>query len=207
MNTFKKKMKEKIKIYSNDQYLDGYIKNEFLTDDGDADIFLRLHNKNELFDERTVGDQKELLNSVYEYIEQKTSVLSSSVKIHLHFVGVSLTSREQGIARHILKEHYAIELYKVQKEYSKYRNKIIGLIIIGFLSLFSYLLLYLHTDFNFFLEVFGFLFSFSLWEAFDCYLYTFSDIKETRVAVTQNLLMDVDFQEINIQNNKPQLDN
>lgn len=203
MNTFKKKMKEKIKIYSNDQYLDGYIKNEFLTDDGDADIFLKLHNKNELFDERTVADQKELLNSVYEYIEDKTSVLSSSVKIHLHFIGVELNSREQGIARHILKEHYAIELYKIQKEYSKYRNKIIGLIIIGFLCLIAYLLLYLNTDFNFFLEVFGFLFSFSLWEAFDCYLYTFSDIKETRIAITQNLLMDVDFHENNMHNNKP----
>ena len=203
MNTFKKKMKEKIKIYSNDQYLDGYIKNEFLTDDGDADIFLKLHNKSELFDERTVGHQKELLNSVYEYIEDKTSVLSSSVKIHLHFIGVELNSREQGIARHILKEHYAIELYKIQKEYSKYRNKIIGLIIIGFLCLIAYLLLYLNTDFNFFLEVFGFLFSFSLWEAFDCYLYTFSDIKETRIAITQNLLMDVDFHENNMHNNKP----
>ena len=203
MNTFKKKMKEKIKIFSNDQYLDGYIKNEFLTDDGDADIFLKLHNKSELFDERTVGHQKELLNSVYEYIEDKTSVLSSSVKIHLHFIGVELNSREQGIARHILKEHYAIELYKIQKEYSKYRNKIIGLIIIGFLCLIAYLLLYLNTDFNFFLEVFGFLFSFSLWEAFDCYLYTFSDIKETRIAITQNLLMDVDFHENNMHNNKP----
>ena len=203
MNTLKKKMKEKIKIFSNDQYLDGYIKNEFLTDDGDADIFLKLHNKSELFDERTVGHQKELLNSVYEYIEDKTSVLSSSVKIHLHFIGVELNSREQGIARHILKEHYAIELYKIQKEYSKYRNKIIGLIIIGFLCLIAYLLLYLNTDFNFFLEVFGFLFSFSLWEAFDCYLYTFSDIKETRIAITQNLLMDVDFHENNMHNNKP----
>ncbi len=203
MNTFKKKMKEKIKIFSNDQYLDGYIKNEFLTDDGDADIFLKLDNKSELFDERTVGHQKELLNSVYEYIEDKTSVLSSSVKIHLHFIGFELNNREQWIARHILKEHYAIELYKIQKEYSKYRNKIIGLIIIGFLCLIAYLLLYLNTDFNFFLEVFGFLFSFSLWEAFDCYLYTFSDIKETRIAITQNLLMDVDFHENNMQNNKP----
>ena len=193
MDAFKKKMKEKIKIYSNDQYLDGYIKNEFLTDDGDADIFFKLNNKNELFDERTVGDQKELLNSVYDFIEEKTSALSSSVKIHLHFVGISLTSKEQGIARHILKEHYAIELYKIQKEYSKFRNKIIGLIIIVFVFLIACLLVYLYTDFNFFLEVFGFLFSFSLWEAFDCYLYTFSDIKETRVAVTQNLLMDVDF--------------
>ena len=141
MNTFKKKMKEKIKIYSNDQYLDGYIKNEFLTDDGDADIFLRLHNKNELFDERTMGDQQELINSVYEYIEDKTSVLSSSVKIHLHFIGVDLTSKEQGIARHILKEHYAIELYKAQKEYTNYKNKILCLILIGFASfgLYSFL--------------------------------------------------------------------
>ena len=111
-------------------------------------LFLKLHNKSELFDERTVGHQKELLNSVYEYIEDKTSVLSSSVKIHLHFIGVELNSREQGIARHILKEHYAIELYKIQKEYSKYRNKIIGLIIIGLLCLVAYLLLYLNTDFN-----------------------------------------------------------
>ena len=35
MNNFRAQMKEKIKLYSKDQYLDGYIKHEYLTDDGD----------------------------------------------------------------------------------------------------------------------------------------------------------------------------
>lgn len=193
MDDFELKMKEKIKQYSNKQYLDGYIQNEFLTEDGDADIFLSLSSKDDLFDTRTVHNQKDLRHDVYEFIEEKSSMLDNNVLLNLHIVGVELSSKEQGIVKHILKEHYAIELYKVQKEYIKYRNKIISLIMIGFISLFSYLLLYLNTNFNFFLEVLGFLFSFSLWEAFDCMIYAFSDVKSTREAITQNLLMNVEF--------------
>ena len=53
MSDFQEKVKEKIRQYSNEQYLDGYIKNEFLTEDGDADIFLKIHNAYEVFDSRT----------------------------------------------------------------------------------------------------------------------------------------------------------
>ena len=38
-------MKEKIRQYSNEHYLDGYIENEFLTQDGDADIYLNIDLK------------------------------------------------------------------------------------------------------------------------------------------------------------------
>ena len=48
MYNIKKQVREKIKIYSNDSYLDGYIKNEYLTDDGDADIFLKVESKDSL---------------------------------------------------------------------------------------------------------------------------------------------------------------
>ena len=117
MNDFKKRMNEKIKMYSNKEYLDGYIKNEFLTDDGDADIFLNIESKDELFDSRTVGDQIDLVSDVYDFIEEKTSMLENDVQIHLHILGVKLDSKEQGAVKHILKEHFAIELYKVEKEY------------------------------------------------------------------------------------------
>ena len=62
MNDFKKKVKEKIKLYSNDQYLDGYIQNEFLTEDGDADIYLNIKHKEDIFDENvlSVWRKKEL---------------------------------------------------------------------------------------------------------------------------------------------------
>ena len=195
MNDFKTKMKEKIRIYSNKEYLDGYIKNEFLTDDGDADIFLKINEKNELFDSKSIDNQLELSSDIFSYIEDKTSMLKSDIKIHLHFLGISLTSKEKEMVKHAMKEHYAIELYKVQKEYIKYRNKIIFLICFGIFSLFVYAGFYLYTDFDFILEVCGFLFSFSLWEALDCVIYTFSDVKIVRENITQNLLMNIDFGE------------
>ena len=65
MNDFHDKVNEKIKQYSNDQYLDGYIKNEFLTEDGDADIYLKIKHKDELFDSRTVGDQLDLNKDIF----------------------------------------------------------------------------------------------------------------------------------------------
>ena len=54
--------------------------------------------------------------------------------------------------------------------------------------------LYLFTDFEFFLEVFGFIFSFSLWEAFDLLIYDFTYVKGQREAITQNLLTEVNFE-------------
>jgi len=193
MNDFKSKMDEKIRIYSKKSYLDGYIKDEFLTEDGDADIFLNIEKREDLFDSRTSGKQIDLTYEVYDFIEEKTSMLDSNTKINLHITGLYLTPHEQGIVRHLIKEHYAIQLYKIQRVYIRYRNKIVGLITFGLLCFLLYTLLYLLTDFDFFLEVFGFIASFSLWVALECYIYTFSDVKSERISITQNLLIGVDF--------------
>ncbi len=193
MDDFKKKVKEKIQQYSNKQYLDGYIKNEFLTNDGDADIFLKVNNRDEIFDSRTMGSQLDLNSEIYSFIEEKTSMLENDIQINLHIVGWRLKSKEQELVKHILKEHYAIELYKKQREYLDKKIKVISLFLTGLLTLLCYMFLYLFTDFEFFMEVFGFIFSFSLWEAFDLLIYDFTEVKNQREAVTQNLLTEVDF--------------
>ncbi len=195
MNDFQNKMKEKIKIYSKKEYLDGYINNEFLTNDGDADVFYNIHDKEELFDSRTVHNQIDLLPSVYSFIEDKTSMLDSTIQIQLHIVGVKFHPKEQELIRHLIKEHYAIELYKIQKEYVKYRRKVIVLIFIGIISLLGYAFLSIYSGSLFFLEVFGFLFSFSLWESFDSLIYTMSEIRNRRSDITQNLLLTINFDE------------
>ena len=196
MNDFKKKVKDKIKTYSKKEYLDGYIKNEFLLEDNYADIFLNLSSVDELLDSRTIGDQLDINESIFKYIDDKTSMLENDIKIRLHIIGLNLDSKNQGIVKHIIKEHYAIELYKIQKNYNYYKRKILFLTLFGIFSVLLYLFLYLRTDFLFILEVLGFLFSFSLWEAFDCIIYTFSDIKNEREAACQNLLIDVVFDEL-----------
>lgn len=193
MSEFKRKMNEKIKIYSNKEYLDGYMKNEFLTHDNDADIFLKLDSIDELFDKRTVDHQKDLVSDVYNYIEDKTSMLDSDIQIELHILGLDLTSDEEELVKHIIKEHYAIELYKIQKEYVRYKNKIFKLILIGLISLLGYAFLYFNTTLDFLMEMFVFLFSFALWESFDSIIYDFNEVKEERKNVTQNLLLNVVF--------------
>lgn len=197
MDEFNKKVKEKIKIYSGDKYLDGYIKSEFSTEDGEAVIYLNVNNKNELFDTMTVNNQLDLNNSIYEYIEKKTSMLGNQVPIRLKIMGCNLSSHEQGIVRHVLKEHFAIELYNQQLEYIKYRNKIIFLIVLGLISILLYGLASIVTDSPFILTILSFLFSFSIWEAMDSVIYAFSDIKYNREAITQNLLINVEFVESN----------
>jgi len=194
MDSFNKKMKEKIKQYSNTNYLNGYIKKEFLTEDGDADIFLYLKSRDELFDVRTMDEQIDLNNEIYDFIEKKTSMLESSTPINLHIIGIDLDSKEQGIVKHILKEHYAIELFKVQKKFNKCKFKIFKLISVGLFSFFGYTYFYFRSDFNFFTEVMGFLFSFALWEGFDSLIYYYSDIKNERKDITQNLLINVEFE-------------
>ncbi len=194
MAGFKQKVKEKIKQYSNDEYLDGYIKNEFLTKDGDADVILKVTSHNALFDARTEDNQLDLNSKIYDYIDNKTSMLNNDIMVHLHIKGLNLSHHDQGIVKHIINEHYAIELYKVQRKYNRYKKKVFKLVILGFFFLACYAFIALRFSSKFFIEVFGFLFSFTLWEAFDTLIYSFSDIKLQREIITQKLLMEIDFE-------------
>ena len=191
MNNIKKVVKEKIKKYSNEEYLDGYIKNEFLTDNGNADIFLKINNKEELIDTRTVGNQLDLNKSVYDYIDDKASMLNNNIKLNLHILENVLTKDEEEKVKHIISEHYAIELYKIQKDYRRYKHKIFKLCHLGLIFLLFYAAIALAVSESFFIEIFIFLFSFTLWEAFDTFIYTLSDIKLKREKVTQKLVMAI----------------
>ena len=193
MNDFKKKMGKKIEQFSSKDYLDSYIRNEFLTDDGDADIYLKISSKEDLIDNRTVNNQIDLRSEIFEFVENKTALLDNDIKINLHIIGVKLSENEQIMIKNIFREHYAIELFKIQKDYKNQKEKVLSLFLIGCISLLSYLLLYLFTDFDFFLEVFGFIFSFALWEAFDQLIYEISDTKFEREAISQNLLIEIIF--------------
>ncbi len=193
MNDFKKKMGKKIEQFSSEDYLDSYIRNEFLTDDGDADIYLKISSKDDLIDNRTVNNQIDLRSEIFEFVENKTALLDNDIKINLHIIGVKLSENEQIMIKNIFREHYAIELFKIQKDYKNQKEKVLSLFLIGCISLLSYLLLYLFTDFDFFLEVFGFIFSFALWEAFDQLIYEISDTKFEREAISQNLLIEIIF--------------
>lgn len=194
MDDFEKKMEEKIALYSNERYLDAYMNHEYMTDDKDADIFLHIEDRNELFDSRTVGRQIELNDSIYDFIDKKTSMLDSNIQIELHITGIQLDSHEQGIVRHILKEHYAIELYKAQKDYVFVRNQMLKLMCIGLASFILYTILFLFTDNEFGVEILGFFFSFALWEGLDSWIYDYHETKKYREDVTQNLLINISFE-------------
>lgn len=193
MREFNKKVLDKIKLYSNQKYLDGYIRNEFLTEDGTAEIFININDKEDMFDSYTMANQLDLKNEIYEFVEEKTSMLGNSIPIRLNISGYKFTTYEQEAIRHIYKEHFAIELYKVQLEYKKNRNKLIFLISLGIIAFIFYILFSLVFDFEFILIVFSFLASFSLWEAMDSLIYNMSEIKYNRAAVTQNLLATIEF--------------
>ena len=95
MTSIKKKVKEKIKIYSKEEYLDGYIENEFLTDDGKADIFLNINHLDELYDFKTAYSQVDLNKSVYDLIDTKSSMLNNDIPLKLVIMGMHFDSKEQ----------------------------------------------------------------------------------------------------------------
>ena len=196
MNNFKKQINEKIKLYSNEEYLDEYIKNEFLTDDGYANIILNLRNRDDLFDYRTTGKQLDLDKSIYRYLEEKASMLNADEKLKLNIICDFLNNDEKEKVTHIIKEHYAIELYKIQKEYKRNMIKIFRLLLLGLLFLIIYALIAYNTKSKLFIEIFGFLFSFTLWEAFEYLIYDLSDIKRQRKSITEKLLMEIEFTNI-----------
>ena len=194
MNDFKRKMKEKIKTYSKKEYLAEYMKNEYTTLDKDADVYLNIGERDEIFDSWTVENQIDLENDIYEFVEEKIEMLECDIPINLHILGYEFTSKEEGMIKHLFKEHYSIELYKIQREYKKTRNKAINMLVIGFVSLLIYFYFIIFNDNDIPSEIFAFLFSFSLWESFDSIIYNLSEIKEQREKITQLLLMDVDFE-------------
>jgi hypothetical protein len=91
---FKQKMKEKIKEYSNEKYLQKYIETEYNFNDKDADIYLQVYSKNELFDSRTVGKQKSLTDKLYIKYE-------SSVDLYLSHYRVTFTDTASKIGMEI----------------------------------------------------------------------------------------------------------
>jgi hypothetical protein len=191
--SLKNKIREKIKKYSNKDYLEEYIKNEFFLENGKADIFINLHHINQLFDSRTSDTQLALNDDIYAFIENKSSVLDNDIQITLHIIGLDLSSKDEETVRHLIKEHYATELYKKQKEYNSNKSKIFNLFSIGIFFLCVYTAFYLLTNFELFKTLFVFLFSFSLWEAFDLFIFSFNNLKNESEIITQLLLMDVDF--------------
>lgn len=193
MINIKDKVKEKIKQYSNNEYLDGYIKNEFLTDDGDADILLKINNKDELFDSKTCNNQLDLNSEIYDYIDMKTSMLNNDIKLNLRIISDKLNQSDEEKVKHIINEHYAIELYKIQKKYKKYKSRIFKLVLAGLFFLSCYALITFNYSSRFFIEIFGFLFSFTLWKALETFIYTLSEIKYEREAITQKLIMEIVF--------------
>lgn len=195
MSNFKTQFKNKIKKYSKDEFIDDYVKNEFLSKNGDANIYINIKSKDEIFDSRTVGNQIDLTSSFYDFIEEKTDMLENDVKINLHILGYKFSDDEQELIKNIVKEHYGVDLYLAQREYKEKKNKIFYMFLTGSMCFIAYLLIYLKTDFVFFLEVFGLIFSFALWEACDIYIYELSDIKVEREEICQNLLMNISFED------------
>lgn len=120
-------------------------------------------------------------------------MLENDIQIKLHIQGIDISPKEQETIKHLIKEHYAIELYKKQKEFQKCKNKIITLFCLGFVIFGCYLLIHQITNFEFILEILSFVFSFSLWEACNSVIYSYIPIKKEREAITQNLLTNIIF--------------
>lgn len=193
MNNIKKEVNKKISEYSKKEYLDKYIEKEFLTDNGDANIYIKINKKEELYDSKTIYNQKDLNNDIYEYLDSKSSILSSDVQINLYILGVTLSNEEKDEVKKLIKEHYAIELYKTQKEHRRYEIKICRLLLLGIIFTIFYALTLKYSNYDLFNEILLFLSSFSIWEAFDFIIYDLTDIKREREFITQKLLIDIYF--------------
>ena len=196
MTDFQKKVQEKINLYSKKTYLNGYMEDEYTISNGFADVYLYVTEIEELYDTRTMGKQLDLRPDIYEYVENKTSMLDNDIQIRLHIVGYDVDSKEANTIKHIFKEHYAIELYKAQKNYKNSLTKTIGLLLFAVLVTAMYFVLLKFTDLSFTAEFLSVIFSFTIWEAISRFIFELPELNNTREAVTQNLLIDISFNTI-----------
>lgn len=79
---------------------------EYLCEDGKAQIDIFLSDKSELFNPLTVGQQRDLSPSVYQLIDEKMYTISLKDPVRLCFLGRIPDIQEQEAVKEMLQRHY-----------------------------------------------------------------------------------------------------
>ena len=163
--------------------------------EGYACIDIHLSSDIELYDPLSYGENLDLSNGIYDFIEGQDNMIPAHVPLRIRFHGRSLSPEEQEKIRRIMRRHYTMLSYDVMWDMAANFRKMIGFSIFGVVMLGIYFYLVLSSDNAIATEALSIIGSFSLWEAADAFLLERPRLRRERANIMQNRNQLIEFVE------------
>lgn len=198
-NEYEKRIKQLNKInkiidkYANVDSLREYIKREYINEEGNAVINIKLYDDLDIYDKLSYENQAELNSEIYRYIDQKVKIIPAHIPLKLVFHGKRIEKDEQEIIKNLIYEHYAIELFDQQKNLRIVKKKTKRMLFIGitiFLICFYFSGLGKYKFITDFLSIVG---TFSLWQVASLVLLERRDIDTRTMHIAKMLIHEIEF--------------
>ena len=170
-----------------------YIDQEYMDADGYAVIDIALYDGFARYHPLSLGRQLDLNEEIYDFIEQKASIIPAQLPLKLSFHGGNLDAAEQERVRQLLTEHYTVCLHDKLWDKRINRRKLVGMSAVGLFFLSLYFYFALKREDGLFLEVLSVVGSFALWEAADSLMLERRDINAEIRNIAQHLTQEVVF--------------
>lgn len=168
-----------------------YIYQEYLEDDK-AIIYVDA-SQLELFDPLSYGNQIEMNEELYAFIERKSYPVPVKYPIIVRFCNREFTKSEQELIQKLIVERYSVELRDKILDLKINKIKVIALTVVGVVLLGIYFSLQLANLGNIFMEFLSIAGTFALWEAVDFYLLERKDLKTQKYNTGQLAMIEVQF--------------
>ena len=172
-----------------------YIRKEFLDKDGYYTIGINLYKEFLLYNGLSVGEQLELNDEIFNYIDNKSEVIPNNYKIKIKFIGRKISDEDRKRIDYLIHEHYYVVMENIKRELNKLTYKMIGLLLFG-ISLFT-LCFFIVSKISYnslLLEFLSLVGSFSIWESFGIFIFDRREFLNNYYGSLQNYEMEIEFE-------------
>lgn len=168
---------------------------EFLCEDGKAQIDLNLNDGIELFNPLSFGKQRDLNSAVHELIDAKLHMIPLIYPIRICFHGKLPDSHEQQEIREVIRRHYSDILCDKKEDLRINLLKTVIMTIFGVALLTIYFALELTLSNPVFMEFLSIAGWVAAWEAVDSWFLQRKAIRMEYLSAGQAVLSEVRFSE------------
>lgn len=159
-----------------------YIKKNYIKDETNAIIHLKIKNKEDFYN--SFDPEKLKINeAILKYIEEEANYIPLNYKITIEIETVPLKEKEKEHIIEVLKDNYGLNLHAAKLNIKANYMKILWLSLLGLLIMVYYY--YYYLDFNPWIEILDIVGWVSWWEAIDIFLFENSKKKTEKLNIEQ----------------------
>ncbi len=184
--------KTSVSITKNGVFED-YIEDEYLDEEGNAVIDIKLDDDYEIFNPLSMGNQKEINPDIFDYIDQKADLIPMRYPLVIRFHSKPLAEEDKSQISHCIKEHYFSEIQDVDWDKKKNNWLILLMSLIGVLFIVIYLICELTNSNMIIIEIMSIIGWFAIWEAANHFFVDRNELKRKKLEVTQSYIAKIEF--------------